>query len=428
MRAVLLILIPMLVLCAVMTAVFWLSGKPGADTPPAPYDSQVADAQPAPVEKTKKTDTPPKKPPPKPATRAAVKPLPATAPRPVPASARAVAEAVDDLVNINRARRRRDRGQQLSIARKALASNKPAPAIAACDRILSAHPDDVDALSIKAEALVRMERFAEAADAFKRAVQNRPDDVRLRYNHAVVLSRLERFGEAIRSYEAILERQPQHAKAMYNLAVILHDEGKLTDAAALWSKITEVNPNLASAWFKRGVVAMQLGDHETALKAFSQADKLEPNRADTRTNLGIAHQELGHLAEAIVAYQRAREVDPKYLPAVNGFAEAYLRYYESNPQTDEPFELTLSWCEYSLRLKANQPRLRGLFQRALRARPGSVGAMNGLARVLITTPANSPQYTSDRARAFELCQKSLEAKPDQPDVTALLKRLRKEAP
>ena len=418
MKAVLLILVPMLVLCGVMMAVFWLSGKPGGDTHPPPSDAQVADARPAPV----------KKPPPKPTTRTVAKPPARTTSRPMPASARAAAEAVDDLVNINRVRKRRDRTQQLSLARKALASNKPAPAIAACDRILSAHPDDVDALSVKAEALVKMNRFAEAADAFGRAVQHRPDDVRLRYNHAVVLSRLERFGEAIRSYQAILDRQPQHAKAMYNLAVILHDEGKLTDAAALWSKITQANPDLAGAWFKRGVVAMQLSDFETALKAFSQADKLEPGRADTRTNLGIAHQELGHLAEAIVAYQRAREVDPEYLPAVNGFSEAYLRYYESNLQADEPFELALSWCEYSLSLKPSQPRLRGLFQRALKARPGSVGAMNGLARVLATTPAKSPQYASDRARAIELCQESLDAKPKQPDVTALLKQLRKEAP
>ena len=432
MKALLLILIPMLVLAGLMTVIFWAATEPYGTT------SVTAEAPAAPAPQpeilpARHVEPPALEPAPE---RPAPQPKPGAEPVPSQASAAptgtsqpirpdvvAQAEQIDDRVNINRSRRRHDRKRQLAVAKRALATSRPAEAIAACDRTLSFHPEDVEALSLKAEALIAMARLADAAVTYEHLVALRSDDVRVRYNYAVVLSRLERFPEARRQYESVLSRQPGHAKAMYNLAVIFQDEGKLSRAAELWAKVTDASPELASAWFKRGTVALRLDDYAGAAEAFTHADRLEPSQPDTLTNLGIGHYGQGQFAEAVAAYQRALKVAPKYLAAINGTAEVYLGYCEKDPGADERFECGLQWCEYSQGVKADQAALRALYERALKLRSRSVRAMNGLAEAMAATPPASILYERHRARAIELCRESLRLQPNQPRVSALLRRL-----
>jgi tetratricopeptide (TPR) repeat protein len=412
--------VPMLVLLGVMMAVFRLSD--GYTRPEAPSQEKTALVEGAglgdevPVKEGEEQEARP------PTSETGGAALPAGIAGTQPAGER-IAEAVDDWVNVNRTRARRDQATQLGLAKRALATSRPAEAIAACDRVLKAHPDNVDALSAKASALVMMDRIKEACAVYERLIELRRDDLRVRYNYAVVLSRLKRFGDATRNYEFVLAHQPDHAKAMYNLAVILQDEGKLTDAVRLWKRVTDASPQLASAWFNLGVVSLRLASFAAAVKAFTRAEELEPGRADTRSNLAIAQHELGQLAEAIASFQRAREVKPKYLPAVNGIAEVYLAYCEKNPTSDEHFECGVRWCDYSLGIDPSQPRLRRLLERAVKVRPGSWVAKSSLAQALAATPAGSANRPRNRARALELCRESLEANPDQPETTALLKHL-----
>jgi len=420
MRALLLILIPMGVLAAVMTFVFWTAADRNGPSP-APEKPVARAPSPlpaAPITKPQATES-------RPSTRLASRPStgPGTTSRPLADTIASAAEALDDWANIARSRLRRDRTAQLAAARQALATSRPAEAVAACDQILAYAPDDVEALSAKALALVALGRFSEAATLYEHAVRLSPDDLRLRYNYAVILSRLKVFGQAIRQYEFILSRQPDHAKAAYNLAMILQDEGKLTDAAKLWERVTKTNPDLPEAWVQRGTLALQLADYETAVVALERAEKLEPGKADLCANLGTAYHGLGRAADAIAAYRRAQTAQPNYLPAINGMAEVYLSYFERHPDAADQLECGLHWCEYSFWIRPDQPRLIGLYRKALKVQPDCLPAMNGLARVLAATNPADPQYETHREQAVELCRRSLTLNPDQPDVTALLERL-----
>ncbi len=437
MKAILLILVPMLVLAGVMTAVFWLAGEPPAPSAPAAgheEEREQAATPTAPVPAPASKEAPDRlaESPAGGATKqVAAAEEPAAPPAPTTASAKSelgaaaaeAADAVDDWVNIARTRMRRDRQAQLKRAQRAYEAGRPAEGLAACNEILAAHPEDVDALSLKAACLVRLKRVAEALGVYAYAIERRPGDYRLRYNYAVALSRLKRFGEAIRQYQAVLRLKPDHLEATHNLARILQNEGKLTEASELWRRVTETRPDDPDGWFNRGVVALGLGEYETAVTSFRRADKLQPGRADTCTDLGLAYQKLGRLPEAVAAFQRAREADPEYLPAVNGIAELYLDFYADHAEAADHLDCGLKWCEYSLAIQANQGWLRRLFDRALKLRPDSVRAMNGLARVLAATPKGSRNAAADRARALELCRRSLEANADQADIVALERKL-----
>jgi tetratricopeptide (TPR) repeat protein len=426
-RALLLILIPMLALAGVMSFVFWIASDRNEQPQVAASPISQPVVAPQPRNRASKATTRPALPvakaPGTTTTKVAQADRPVATSQAIAQRLSSAAEAIDDWASIARSRAQHSRDVQLGLARQALATSRPAEAIAACDHILAAAPDDVEALSAKALALHALGRLGEAASTYEQAIKVNPEDLRLRYNYAVILSRLRVFGEATRNYEFILKRQPDHARAMYNLAVIYQDDGKLTDAAKLWERITTVNPDLPSAWVQRGTAALQLGDYETAAMALERADKLEPGKLDICTNLGTAYQGIGRLTDAIAAFRRAQDIRKDWLPAVNGMAEVYLTYFEKHPEAADQLECALQWCEYSFHVKPDQPRLADLYQKVLKAQPDSIHAVNGLARVLAATKPTDPKFQSNREQAIELCKKSLALKADQPEIDAMLKSL-----
>ncbi len=424
MRAVLLIGIPMVVLAGLMVLVF----RAADPSPPPAVRADVSGEEagnPSAEEESSEPLMPPKlgrrR---KPSAKGSGEPRPpATAPALDTKALATAAEKIDDAVNLAKARALQNRSVQLDAAIRALATNKPAEAVAACNRILKAHPDDPKAVTLKAEAYVLMSRFEDAGKQYERAIELRPEENHLRYDYGVVCSRLKRFTDAVRAYEQCLKHDPDHMKASYNLAVLYGELGKLSDASRLWAKVTKASPERAEAWFRRGTVALQLGDHDVAAEALSKADELEPGRPDTLTNLGLAYHELGKAGDAIAAFQRAREAKPEYLPAVNGIADVYIRYFERNPSSEEHLQCGLQWCAHSAGIRPYQPRVAAVYRRVLKVRPDCVPAISGLAQVLAAAPAAAPRGKEAHAEALALCRKSLDLKPDQPEVKALLARL-----
>lgn len=421
MRALLLILIPLLTLAGVMTFVFWAAGSHTEES--AEEAAQVAKAPTTGAGK------------PAPATRASTRPGPTTrfgiltsmptqALGAATSQAAAVADSVDEMANLARSRIRRDQSAQLTLAKAALATSRPGEAIAACDRVLGMTPNQLEALSTKAAALSMLGRYEQAAEVCEKAARIAPEDVVIRYNYGVLLSRLKRNGEAIREYEAVLKLQPDHAKAGYNLAVILEDEGKLSDAAGRWERLCKGNPDLADAWARWGSVALQLSDYENAVTALERADKLKPGQVDIAANLGTAYQGVRRWTDAIRAYERAIGIRKDCLPAINGMADVYLSYFERHVDATDLFDNAMEWCKASFRITPDQPRLANLYRRAIKARPDSLSAINGLIQALAVIKPDDPQYLKCREEILGLCRKSLEINANQPDIKAVQGRLK----
>lgn len=416
MRALLMILIPMLALAGVMSLVFYFQSDPG-DAPAdveQPAAGQPPDEQPI-AAGSKDGDRPP--------TKTADRPEP----KPPSTQVAKAAETIDEMVTISRVRARRDREQQLERVRRALGTKQPAKALDACNRMLEAHPKDADFLAAKGDALAMLKRFDEAAKAYESAIEVKPDDGALHYSLGVLLERLGQRSEALRRFERTRELWPDNTRVMYVLAKLYQEEGKLSDAAKLWQQVTKLEPKDSGAWFNRGTVAIELGQYEQAVEALKRADELKPGEADTRTNLGIAYQELGRPNEAIAAFRRALEVDAKYLPAVNGIADVYVKFYEEHKDSEEYLKYGLSWCKYSRDIEPFQMRLIALHRRLVKTSPTNVEAVNGLIHALAATPKGHPSWPRHKEEILKLCEQSLETKSDQPEIRALLEKLSAES-
>ena len=105
-------------------------------------------------------------------------------------------------------------------------------------------------------ALEQQGLLQEAFKAFDRAVQLRPDDVELWTNHGNALLKLERPADALLSYHQVLMLDPLHADAAYGCCCLLLKLGRLEEALRSFNRCDELRPNQAAVLEQRGVVLL----------------------------------------------------------------------------------------------------------------------------------------------------------------------------
>jgi tetratricopeptide (TPR) repeat protein len=103
------------------------------------------------------------------------------------------------------------------------------------------------ALIARGDALVRMNREAEAIAVYKEALQLNPNNSVLRFATGSLLIKAERFEEAIDEFRAGLALAPGSAEAHNNLGGALAATGRKAEAIAEFEQALRLNPGLVSA-------------------------------------------------------------------------------------------------------------------------------------------------------------------------------------
>ena len=158
-------------------------------------------------------------------------------------------------------------------------------------------PSSGRAAALEVRALLRLRLFDEAVDASTRAVRELgASDAALMAAHASAMFRVQRTAEASDAYRAVLEIDPDNAEAHSRLG-----SGLIGPRAAL---IEEP--------LRRGVLAMRGGNFDGAMVSFKEMLRREPGHpiahrllgetltlADSRRSLGVVAPEFRRLASAL---------------------------------------------------------------------------------------------------------------------------------
>jgi membrane associated rhomboid family serine protease len=125
-------------------------------------------------------------------------------------------------------------------------------------------------------------RYDDAVAHFRRAVEVSPDRASSWYNLGVTLSRLDRDAEALEAYQRANELEPDDAQyrdavagALAHAAYIAQGEGRDEEAAAAYRRSLALAPEHADRWFNLGV-ALQRSDPPGSASAFAKARELDP--------------------------------------------------------------------------------------------------------------------------------------------------------
>ena len=109
---------------------------------------------------------------------------------------------------------------------------------------LEKNPNDVELLTRYGDFLSDIERYQEAADAYKKVLAFEPKNINAQTFMGTALWNLGKKSEAVDLYEKSLKTDPNHVPTLYYLAMVDLDQKKNVDAAEQkLAKIEKLDPN-----------------------------------------------------------------------------------------------------------------------------------------------------------------------------------------
>ena len=207
-------------------------------------------------------------------------------------------------------------------------TNQPAQAIELMRKALAVAPDQARCYTIMGLSQRALAMPSEAESSFRQAIalDHSPEC----YNSLGVLCKEQgRLDEAIAAYQKALARAPAYAAAHYNLGNTYCEKGQLEDAAQCFRRAVDAEPEHALSLAALGQVLQKLGRAEDAAPILARALVLMPGDAELHCELGNAFQALGRLSDASASYQRSLQLNPKLARAwyAAGCAESSRKEY-----------------------------------------------------------------------------------------------------
>lgn len=177
---------------------------------------------------------------------------------------------------------------QLLHAARALCDNKLAIAERLLREFLKAHPTDVAAIRMLAEAGIRLGRLDDAEALLARCLQLSPGFVEARHNYAVVLHRQSKGAEALAELDRLLKQDARNPGYRGLKAAVLGRIGEYQAAIEIYARLLKEYPTQPKAWMSYGHALKTVGRTLDAIDAYRKSIALLPS-------LGEAYWSLANL-------------------------------------------------------------------------------------------------------------------------------------
>lgn len=161
-------------------------------------------------------------------------------------------------------------------------------------------------------ALIQLDKTAEAIDCYRRAIELRPDFHEAYYNLAVAEVYQQNWISAKTAFQQVLKLNPNHAEAYYGLGKIAEQAEQYKTAAAYYWRSVQLNPNLAGAYFSLGETLVKLRYWDKAVPICYRAVQLNPDLSWAYHNLGYALLRQQKWKAALIALYQATKLNPDF--------------------------------------------------------------------------------------------------------------------
>lgn len=286
-----------------------------------------------------------------------------------------------------------DTDDRLQQALAMLEARDAAGAERACGAILRQEPGHPGALRLLGVALTSLKRPAEAIEAFHRALSATPDDPGAHINLGHALADQGRSEEALACCRRALALAPGLADAHVGIGRVFKLMGRLAEAEAAFRAALAVSPEHIDAHFNLGRIQYLLERPDAAAADFRKVLALDPGHLQARINLGSVLRAQGRLAEAIAHYEQAVKSHP-------GDADAYVNL--GSIRADQRlYPESQAWFEKALVLDPDNPVARNGLGSVLSAQHAWDLAAAQYARALALEPGLvEAQYNLGLVRLF----------------------------
>jgi predicted O-linked N-acetylglucosamine transferase (SPINDLY family) len=181
-------------------------------------------------------------------------------------------------------------------------AGRMADAEAAATALLGAEPQNVEAMRLRAIALLRLNRVEPAREALIAALAHAQDSVELLCNLGSVELARNDAGAAIAVLERALAIAPSHPAVLLGLGNARRATGDLAGAKSEYSAAARAQQGHAAAWLNLAAVELALGERSDAERDVRHALALEPGHPQGLMLLGNVLAARNRHAEAESAY------------------------------------------------------------------------------------------------------------------------------
>ena len=153
----------------------------------------------------------------------------------------------------------------------------------ACDRVLTSHTTDLDALELKGRLLHRQRRWPEALDIFRRLFEVKPNDLKIGAIYVKLQMRLTSENEAKRTLDTLVERADSEPDQILELALLHEELFYPEEAHKLVKKAISLSPNDPDLVLTIGERYLALQRLEIAHHFLKQAQQIGSQRTRFKT-------------------------------------------------------------------------------------------------------------------------------------------------
>ena len=282
-----------------------------------------------------------------------------------------------------------DRAEVAAIIEEGIAHHRAGrltDAEAAYQRVISAHPDEPDALHLLGVIAYQTRDYDIAADLVGKAIAVRPGAAIFHNDLGLTLKALGNLEGAQAAYGKALALNPDYAEAHNNLGIVLKVQGKPDEAIAAHHRALALKPGYVSAHSNLGTALREQGRLEEAEAAYRRVIDLKPDDAGAHNNLGVSLRDQGKAQEAIAAYRAALSLKPDYAEAFSNLGNAL--------KDQGQLDAAVTAYQRALALKPDHANAHNNLGTALKAQGRPDAAMAAYRRALALKPDHAGAHTN----------------------------------
>ena len=174
---------------------------------------------------------------------------------------------------------------------------------------LEKHPNTVELLVKRAEALFNIQHWDEALSDYNRAIELEPETGDLYYARASVFEKFNRTEAAIKDYDAAIKHGSDLTSVLNDKALLYQMTGNNLKAAEMYTDLIQASDKWWLPYYNRGICFFNEQENEKALADFSKAVKLNPKEKDIYWHLAFVNERLGQNKEAENNYTQTLSFD-----------------------------------------------------------------------------------------------------------------------
>lgn len=190
------------------------------------------------------------------------------------------------------------------------------PALEAFDKALLVQPDAASIWHNRGRALLALERYQDACQSFSKALEIAPDflEAKRLLPKAWLLSGSP--AEALSAADSAIRLMPDDAELHHVRGVALRSVGRLEEALLNLNRASTLKPGVLEILFDKGVVLARLHREKEALAVLDQVLASNDNLPGAHLVRAFSLSSLGRPKEALIAWDRAIELNPGHVLAL----------------------------------------------------------------------------------------------------------------